>query len=43
MIGLAHDAGLGYVSLVREDDKLGKGMALYRVDLSRPGEADPAR
>ena len=35
MLGLAHDAGLGNVRLLRADDGLGKGFALYAVDLSK--------
>jgi 2',3'-cyclic-nucleotide 2'-phosphodiesterase/3'-nucleotidase len=35
MIGLAQQAGLTNVSLLRADDGGGKGYALYAVDLSR--------
>ncbi|MET0981693.1 MAG: bifunctional 2',3'-cyclic-nucleotide 2'-phosphodiesterase/3'-nucleotidase [Telluria sp.] len=35
MLGLARDAGLENVSLLRADDGLGKGFALYAVDLSK--------
>jgi 2',3'-cyclic-nucleotide 2'-phosphodiesterase/3'-nucleotidase len=35
MIGLAQQAGLTNVSLLRTDDGLGKGFALYGVDLSQ--------
>lgn len=35
MLDLAREAGLGNVSLVRADDGLGKGFALYAVDLSK--------
>ncbi|MDB5748720.1 MAG: bifunctional 2,3-cyclic-nucleotide 2-phosphodiesterase/3-nucleotidase [Massilia sp.] len=35
MLDLARDAGLGNVSLLRADDGLGKGFALYAVDLSK--------
>ncbi|MGZ8288437.1 MAG: bifunctional 2',3'-cyclic-nucleotide 2'-phosphodiesterase/3'-nucleotidase [Telluria sp.] len=35
MIALAHEAGLHNVSQLRADDGLGKGFALYAVDLSK--------
>ncbi|MCE3606350.1 bifunctional 2',3'-cyclic-nucleotide 2'-phosphodiesterase/3'-nucleotidase [Massilia sp. P8910] len=35
MLPLAQQAGLGNVSLLRADDGLGKGFALYAVDLSK--------
>ncbi|MFC5460671.1 bifunctional 2',3'-cyclic-nucleotide 2'-phosphodiesterase/3'-nucleotidase [Massilia niabensis] len=35
MLDLAHQAGLDNVSLLRADDGLGKGFALYAVDLSK--------
>jgi 2',3'-cyclic-nucleotide 2'-phosphodiesterase/3'-nucleotidase len=35
MLGLAREAGLDNVSQVRADDGLGKGFALYAVDLAR--------
>jgi 2',3'-cyclic-nucleotide 2'-phosphodiesterase/3'-nucleotidase len=35
MLGLAREAGLDNVSLVRADDGLGKGFALYAVDLAQ--------
>ena len=35
MIGLAREAGLDNVSQLRADDGLGKGFALYALDLSR--------
>jgi 2',3'-cyclic-nucleotide 2'-phosphodiesterase/3'-nucleotidase len=35
MLGLAQEAGIGNVSLLRADDGPGKGFALYAVDLSK--------
>jgi 2',3'-cyclic-nucleotide 2'-phosphodiesterase/3'-nucleotidase len=35
VLHLAHEAGLHNVSLLRADDGLGKGFALYQIDLSR--------
>ena len=35
MLDLAHEAGLDEVSLVRADDGLGKGFALYALDLAQ--------
>jgi 2',3'-cyclic-nucleotide 2'-phosphodiesterase/3'-nucleotidase len=35
MLGLAREAGLDNVSQVRADDGLGKGFALYAVDLAK--------
>jgi 2',3'-cyclic-nucleotide 2'-phosphodiesterase/3'-nucleotidase len=35
MLGLAREAGLDGVAMVRDDDGLGRGFALYALDLSR--------
>jgi 2',3'-cyclic-nucleotide 2'-phosphodiesterase/3'-nucleotidase len=35
MLGLAQEAGIDGVTMVRADDGLGKGFALYAVDLSK--------
>ena len=35
MLGIAQEAGLENVSLLQADDGLGKGFALYAVDLSK--------
>ncbi|NML60805.1 bifunctional 2',3'-cyclic-nucleotide 2'-phosphodiesterase/3'-nucleotidase [Massilia sp. RP-1-19] len=37
MVELAHEAGLHNVSQLRDDDGLGKGFALYAVDLAKGG------
>ena len=42
MIAIAHEAGLHNVSQLRADDGLGKGFALYGIDLSAGATATAA-